>query len=92
MQASPVQRSPNGFERTRPRRYDLLIGADGLHSRVRALVFGPEAQYEKFLGYRVAAFETESYCPRDDLVYVMYAEVGQQVAGFTMRPHDGTQV
>jgi 2-polyprenyl-6-methoxyphenol hydroxylase-like FAD-dependent oxidoreductase len=31
------------FERAAPRRFDLLIGADGLHSRVRQLAFGPEA-------------------------------------------------
>ena len=28
------------FERAAPRRYDLVVGADGLHSRVRELVFG----------------------------------------------------
>lgn len=35
---------------------DLLVGADGVHSRVRSLVFGKEDQYLKFLGYYVAAF------------------------------------
>ncbi|MFG1697204.1 FAD-dependent monooxygenase [Nonomuraea sp. NPDC049309] len=34
----------------------LLVGADGLHSTVRALVFGPEAQYRRDLGHMVAAF------------------------------------
>jgi 2-polyprenyl-6-methoxyphenol hydroxylase-like FAD-dependent oxidoreductase len=29
------------FERGAPRRFDLVIGADGLHSAVRRLVFGP---------------------------------------------------
>lgn len=36
--------------------FDLVIGADGLHSNVRGLVFGEEAQFTKFLGYHVAAF------------------------------------
>ncbi|KJV11004.1 hypothetical protein VZ95_01205 [Elstera litoralis] len=36
---------------------DLLIGADGVHSTVRALSFGPEAEYAKPLGYRFAAFQ-----------------------------------
>ncbi len=31
-------------------RFDLVIGADGLHSTVRRLVFGPEDQYRRFLG------------------------------------------
>jgi len=46
------------FEHGGERRFDLVIGADGLHSRVRNLVFGPQDRYEKDLGYRVAAFET----------------------------------
>lgn len=35
---------------------DLLIGADGIHSTVRALVFGDEAQYLRYLGFHTAAF------------------------------------
>lgn len=36
--------------------FDLLIGADGIHSHTRSLVFGPEPQFSHHLGYRVAAF------------------------------------
>ncbi|HWE53476.1 MAG TPA: FAD-binding domain [Bryobacteraceae bacterium] len=67
------------------RQFDLVVGADGLHSRVRELVFGPESGFETFLGYKVAAFGIEGYRPRDELIYVMYTEVGQQVARFAMR-------
>jgi len=67
------------------REFDLVVGADGLHSRVREVVFGPEKQFEKYLGYKVAAFEVQGYRPRDELIYVMYTQVGQQVARFTMR-------
>lgn len=67
------------------RRFDLVIGADGLHSRVRKLVFGEESRFEKYLGYKVAAFEVEGYRPRDELVCVMYTEVGQQVVRFATR-------
>jgi 2-polyprenyl-6-methoxyphenol hydroxylase-like FAD-dependent oxidoreductase len=35
--------------------YRLVFGADGVHSRVRELVFGPEPGFERFLGYYVAA-------------------------------------
>jgi len=31
------------FERAAGRRFDLVVGADGLHSRVRRLMFGPES-------------------------------------------------
>ena len=36
-------------------------------------------------GYKVAAFEVKGYRPRDDLVYVMYTQVGRQVVRFAMR-------
>ena len=49
--------------------FDLVIGADGLHSDVRRLVFGPQHQFEKQLGYVVAAFEVRGYRPRDEDVY-----------------------
>ncbi|WP_433564054.1 FAD-dependent monooxygenase [Nocardia sp. CA-151230] len=35
-------------------RYDYLIGADGLHSNVRGLVFGPEAEFLRHLGMYAA--------------------------------------
>jgi 2-polyprenyl-6-methoxyphenol hydroxylase-like FAD-dependent oxidoreductase len=37
-----------------PRRFDLVVGADGLHSTVRRLAFGPEAAYVRHLGVWVA--------------------------------------
>lgn len=67
------------------REFDLVVGADGLHSRVRELVFGDEKKFEKYLGYKVAAFEVDHYRPRDELIYVMYTQVNQQVARFAMR-------
>ena len=67
------------------REFDLVIGADGLHSRTRELVFGAEGRFERYLGYKAAALEIEGYRPRDELVYVMYTEVGQQVVRFAMR-------
>lgn len=73
------------FERTPPRTFDLVVGADGLHSQVRRLVFGEEKQFERFLGLKVAAFEAEGYRPRDELVYMIHREVGQQVGRFSMR-------
>ncbi|WP_125610196.1 FAD-dependent monooxygenase [Specibacter cremeus] len=36
---------------------DLLVGADGVHSQIRALAFGPEADFMKYLGFHVAAFK-----------------------------------
>ncbi|WP_433870455.1 FAD-dependent monooxygenase [Saccharopolyspora sp. CA-218241] len=38
-------------------RFDLVVGADGLRSTVRSLVFGPHERYLHRLGYMIAAFE-----------------------------------
>ncbi|MEV7808495.1 FAD-dependent oxidoreductase [Microbispora sp. NPDC088329] len=38
---------------------DLLIGADGVHSRVRELVFGPEERFVRYLDHHVAAYVVE---------------------------------
>lgn len=35
-------------------RFDLVVGADGIHSATRRLVFGPESDYLRPLGYYVA--------------------------------------
>ncbi|BAL87664.1 putative FAD-dependent oxidoreductase [Actinoplanes missouriensis 431] len=42
------------FEHAAPRRFDVVIGADGLHSTVRRLAFGPESAWVEDLGLRVA--------------------------------------
>ena len=73
------------FEHGAARDFDLVIGADGLHSTVRELVFGPERQFEKPLGYRVGVFEVQGYRPRDELVYVTYTTPGRQVGRFSLR-------
>jgi len=38
------------FDSGREDRFDLVIGADGVHSRTRSLLFGPEAGYALHLG------------------------------------------
>lgn len=73
------------FEHAPSRKFDLVVGADGLHSVVRKLAFGSEDEFEKYLGYTVAAFEVPGYQPRDELTYVAYAVPGKQVARFAMR-------
>jgi deazaflavin-dependent oxidoreductase (nitroreductase family) len=35
---------------------DLLVGADGIHSTVRRLVFGPESAFFRYLGFHTAAY------------------------------------
>ncbi|MEU5950989.1 FAD-dependent monooxygenase [Streptomyces sp. NPDC047525] len=38
------------------RTFDMVFGADGLHSRTRASLFGPEEQFHRYLGYCFAVF------------------------------------
>ena len=45
------------FDHAPPDRFDLVLGADGLHSRVRRLAFGPEQAYVRHLGYYLAAWD-----------------------------------
>lgn len=78
-----------GFKHAAPREVDLVVGADGLHSRVRDLAFGPEADYEVPLGYHVAAFELEGYRPYEALVAVSHAVAGKQITRLSM-PGDRT--
>jgi 2-polyprenyl-6-methoxyphenol hydroxylase-like FAD-dependent oxidoreductase len=73
------------FDHASSRKVDLVIGADGLHSRVRQLAFGPEGAFEVSLGYHVAAFEAKGYRPRDELVYITHGIPGRQISRFSMR-------
>lgn len=83
-----LAQSPGGvdvqFRQGAPERYDLVIGADGLHSAVRRLAFGEEAQFERFLGYYVAAFSAQGYEHHDPHVYVTYGEPGRQIWRITL--------
>ncbi|MFH8347028.1 FAD-dependent monooxygenase [Streptomyces sp. NPDC018045] len=45
------------FERGAPRTFSLVIGADGLHSTVRRLAFGPEDEFVSHLGYYIAGWD-----------------------------------
>lgn len=44
------------FEKNSARDFDLVIGADGLHSTVRRLVFGDEANFARHLGLYLCVY------------------------------------
>jgi 2-polyprenyl-6-methoxyphenol hydroxylase-like FAD-dependent oxidoreductase len=49
------------FENARPRTFGLVIGADGLHSTVRQLAFGDEAQFRHYIGGYFSVFTVPNY-------------------------------
>ena len=59
--------------------FALVFGADGIHSRVRELAFGPEAQYQRFLGYYVAAFHLADHGYNTDRAVKLYEEPNRLV-------------
>jgi len=53
------------FESGSTRTFDLVIGADGLHSNVRKLVFGPEDRFIRRLGTHAAIFTVPNFLDLD---------------------------
>ncbi|MBB5075240.1 FAD-dependent monooxygenase [Nonomuraea endophytica] len=53
------------FERNAPRAFDMVVGADGLHSNTRALVFGEEGQFVEHLGTYLGLFRAENFLDLD---------------------------
>ncbi|WP_314243616.1 FAD-dependent monooxygenase [Streptomyces kutzneri] len=60
------------FESGRVEQYDLVVGADGLHSATRALAFGDEARFVHDLGHYVCVFSVPNHLGLDrwELTYV----------------------
>jgi 2-polyprenyl-6-methoxyphenol hydroxylase-like FAD-dependent oxidoreductase len=46
-------------------RYDLVVGADGMHSATRRLTFGPEQQFLRHLGFYVGLADLPGYARTD---------------------------
>lgn len=84
-----IDQHPDGvrvtFENGPADEFDLVIGADGLHSNVRRLVFGPEDRYEHYLGCKVAACVVDGYRGGSSDTYLTYSVPGRQIGQFTLR-------
>jgi 2-polyprenyl-6-methoxyphenol hydroxylase-like FAD-dependent oxidoreductase len=66
---------------------DLLVAADGVHSRVRELAFGPEREFVRPLGYNTAAFVVEDAALREQVGdrLATLTEPGRQAALYPIR-------
>jgi 2-polyprenyl-6-methoxyphenol hydroxylase-like FAD-dependent oxidoreductase len=70
------------------RRFDLVIGADGLHSSLRAMVFGPREQFVRHLGLVLAFYSVPNEFGLGRWL-IDYQEAGRSAG---LRPiHDATQ-
>ncbi|GAA4180498.1 FAD-dependent monooxygenase [Streptosporangium oxazolinicum] len=70
------------FETGAPRRFDLVIGADGVHSNVRGLAFGEEPRFAEFVGAYLGVFSLPDY--RDlDAEMLAYGDVGRMAAFYS---------
>ncbi|CAM5561864.1 FAD-dependent monooxygenase (plasmid) [Streptomyces viridifaciens] len=77
------------FEHGRPRTFDLVVGADGLHSAVRRLSFGPEKQFTRHLGMHLAIFSADNFLALDN--WQLWLRDGE--AGYGIYPvRDNTQL
>jgi len=75
------------FQSGAQQRFDIVIGADGLHSNTRALVFGPEAPFNRYLGFCFNLFSL----PNDLGLYheaVVYAEPGRAAGIYAVGDSD----
>ncbi|WP_326568771.1 FAD-dependent monooxygenase [Amycolatopsis rhabdoformis] len=74
------------FDRGAPRRFDLVVGTDGLHSGVRRLAFGPEREFVEHMGVYVATMPFDGPVPHRSEI-VMYNSPGRAVAVHPSREH-----
>ena len=67
------------FQEGPARTFDLVVGADGMHSNVRRLCFGDEAPFIHHLGSYMAIFTVPNYLKLDRLQY-MFSAPGRVVS------------
>lgn len=67
------------FEQTNAREVDLVVGADGLHSNVRRLAFGPESEFIRAIPTFMAIFTVPNFLNLD--YWQMFHQSDTTVAG-----------
>ncbi|MFE1170250.1 FAD-dependent monooxygenase [Nocardiopsis sp. NPDC058789] len=74
-----LEETPGGvlatFHDAAPREFDLVVGADGLHSTTRRLAFGPEEHYARYLGALISIASVPNHLGLDREVR-LYNEPG----------------
>jgi 2-polyprenyl-6-methoxyphenol hydroxylase-like FAD-dependent oxidoreductase len=83
-----LQETPEGvrvtFESGPPRMFDLVVGADGLHSNVRALTFGEESRFLHHLGHYISIFTVPNHLHLDR-TEMMHPAPGKSIGMYSTR-------
>lgn len=79
------------FERAASREVDVVVGADGQHSALRELVFGPEREFTHHLGAYLSIYTVDNLLGLRDRA-VLYNEPGRAAAMFTVRGNERAKV
>jgi 2-polyprenyl-6-methoxyphenol hydroxylase-like FAD-dependent oxidoreductase len=79
------------FEQGAQREVDLVVGADGHHSAIRELAFGPESHYMHHLGAYLSIYTVDNMLGLRDRA-VLYNEPGRASAMFTVRGNERAKV
>jgi 2-polyprenyl-6-methoxyphenol hydroxylase-like FAD-dependent oxidoreductase len=74
------------FNRRRPETFDVVIGADGIHSNVRELAFGPEERFVRHLGPYAAVWDLPTVMSAPATGF-LYSHPGR--TALVERPADG---
>jgi 2-polyprenyl-6-methoxyphenol hydroxylase-like FAD-dependent oxidoreductase len=78
------------FEHHDSRRFALVVGADGIHSTVRALAFGPESRFVRYLGAYGAIADADPALGEDRWMTV-YNEPGRMAGVYRSGNHAGAK-
>lgn len=74
------------FEKLVPQKFDLVIGADGLNSKVRKLAFGDDSKFVREYGVHFCVFPVSNIfkLEREEIVYF---DKGKLVTAYAIDPH-----
>ncbi|WP_413104199.1 FAD-dependent monooxygenase [Streptomyces sp. Inha503] len=75
------------FHSGRRRTFDLVVGADGMHSHTRESLFGPEERFHRYLGYCFAIFTMPNTFGLSHEV-MMWNTPGKAAALYAVGDHD----
>ncbi|WP_199487031.1 FAD-dependent monooxygenase [Actinomadura logoneensis] len=91
-----IEDGPDGarvtFEKGEPRTFDVVVGADGVRSTTRRLVFGPDAGYTPILSTAVAVWTMPNVLGLDRWQIGCFTGPGGSTGAMVMTVRDNTEL